>query len=81
MLFILIVFSIPVYGFAVWSLYEPEESYFFLDKWRYKEIPELSDLQIKWIRISSVIGMILWTLLIIFTAIDTFSPDPPLPTW
>ncbi|MEQ6377743.1 hypothetical protein RZN25_13055 [Bacillaceae bacterium S4-13-56] len=80
MLFILIVFSIPVYGSCIWSLYEPEESFFFLDRWRYKEIPELSDIQIKLIRIGSVITMILWTILIINVAIDTFTPEPPFPT-
>ena len=76
MLFIILVFSIPVYGYLVWSLYEPEESYFFLDRWKYKEVPELSDVQIKLIKYGSVIGMIIWTLLIIFIAIDTFTPDP-----
>jgi hypothetical protein len=80
MLFILIVFSIPVYGFGIWSLYEPEESFFFLDRWRYKEIPELSDIQIKLIRIGSVITMILWTILIIVVVIDTFTPEPAFPT-
>ncbi|SET47306.1 hypothetical protein SAMN05216389_11232 [Oceanobacillus limi] len=79
MLFILIVFSIPVYGFCIWSLYEPEESFFLFDRWRFKEIPELSDIQIKLIKIGSVIAMILWTILIIDVAIDTFTPDPPLP--
>ncbi|RNC97898.1 hypothetical protein [Lysinibacillus halotolerans] len=80
MLFIMIVFSIPVYGYGIWSLYEPEESYFFLDRWRYKEVPELSDIQIKLIRIGSVMGMIIWTAIIIVVAIDTFTPDPPLPS-
>ncbi|MEN2766248.1 hypothetical protein [Ornithinibacillus xuwenensis] len=80
MLFILIVFSIPVYCFGIWSLYEPEESFFFLDRWRYKEIPDLSDIQIKLIRIGSIVGMIIWTILIIIAAIDTFTPEPPLPT-
>lgn len=79
MLFISIVFSIPVYGFCVWSLYEPKESFFFLDRWRYKEIPELSDVQIKLIRIGSIIIIILWTILLISIAIDTFIPDAPLP--
>lgn len=79
MLFIVIVLSIPMYGFCIWSLYEPEESFFFLDKWRYKQIPELSDIQIKLIRIGSVIIMIIWTLMIINVAIDTFSPKPDFP--
>lgn len=47
MLFIVVVLSIPVYGYCIWSLYEPEEAFFFMDKWRYKEVPELSDLQLK----------------------------------
>jgi len=76
----MIVFSIPVYGYGIWSLYEPEESYFFLDRWRYKEVPELSDIQIKLIRIGSVMDMIIWTAIIIVVAIDTFTPDPPLPS-
>ena len=80
MLFIMIVFSIPVYGYGIWSLYEPEESYFFLDRWRYKEVPELSDIQINLIRIGSVMCMIIWTAIIIVVAIDTFTPDPPLPS-
>lgn len=73
MLFIILVLSIPVYGFAIWSLYEPEESYFFLDKWRYKEVPELSDIQIKLIKIGSITFMAIWTLLIIVIAFDTFT--------
>lgn len=79
MLFILIVISIPVYIFCIWSLYEPKESYFFLDRWRYKEIPELSDIQIKLIRIGSVITMIIWTIILIAGVIDAFTPDPPFP--
>lgn len=81
MLYILIVFAIPAYGFAIWGLYEPEESFFFLNRWRYKEVPELSEIQIKLIRFGNVIAMILWTILIIVAAIDTFTPEPPLPTY
>lgn len=77
--FIIIVLLIPVYGYCIWSLYEPEESIFFLDRWRYKEIPELSDLQIKLIRIGSVVVMIIMTISLIALAISTFTPTPPLP--
>lgn len=79
MLFIIILLSIPVYVYCIWSLYKPEESFFFLDRWRYKEIPELSDIQIKFIRIGGVIGMVVMTIIIIVVAIDTFTPDTPLP--
>ncbi|WP_042222473.1 hypothetical protein [Oceanobacillus manasiensis] len=78
MLFFVIVLSIPVYVLCIWSLYEPEESFLFLDRWRYKETPELSDIQIKLIRIGSVITMVLWTIFLIVTAIETFTPDPPM---
>lgn len=81
MLFVIIVLSIPVYGFSIWSLYEPEESFFFLDRWRYKEIPELSDIQIQLVRIGNVFAMILWTILIIVVVIHSFTPDPPLPVF
>lgn len=79
MLFISIVFSILVYGFCIWSFFEPEKSFFFLDRWRYIEIPELSDVQIKLIKIGSIIIMILWIILLISIAIDAFTPDLPLP--
>jgi len=39
----------------------------------------LSDVQIKLIRIGNIIIMMLWTILLISIAIDTFTPDPPLP--
>lgn len=74
-LFISIVLSIPIYGLCIWSLYQPEESYFFFDRWRYKEIPELSDIQIKLIRIGSVVTMIVFTIYLIVVAIDTFRAD------
>lgn len=69
----MIVLSIPVYGICLWSLYEPEKSYFFFDWWRYKELPELSDAQIKSIKVGSISVMILMTLKLISLAIETFA--------
>lgn len=74
MLFICIVLSIPVYGYCIWSLYDPEESFLFFERWRYKETPEVSDLQIKLIRIGSVFAMVIVTIYLIVVAIDTFRP-------
>lgn len=79
MLFICIVLLIPVYGYCIWSLYKPVESFLFLDRWRYKETPELSEIQIKLIRIGSVVAMIIMTISLIALAIVTFTPTPPLP--
>jgi hypothetical protein len=73
MLFIMTILAIPVYGICIWSLYEPEESYFFMKKWQYKELPELSDVQIKLIRIGSVAVMIIMTVQLIMMAIETFT--------
>lgn len=77
MFFVLLIFSIPVFIFSIWSLYEPEESYLFMRRWRYQRPPEISDLHKKAIRIGAVIGMILWLLLLLQTGYDTFfRPDP-----
>ena len=71
MLFIVVVLSIPIYGYCIWSLYEPEEAFFFMDKWRYKELPELSQLQIRSIRYSSIAVIILISVIILALAIHT----------
>lgn len=71
MLFIVAVLSIPVYGYCIWFLYEPEESFFFMEKWRYKEVPELSDLQIKLIRRSSIAIMAIITIILLLLAVHT----------
>ena len=71
MLFIVVFLSIPLYGYCIWSLYELEEAFFFMDKWRYKELPELSGLQIKSIRYSRIAVIILISVIILALAIYT----------
>ncbi len=77
LLFISIVLSIPVYGYCIWSLYDPVESFLFFERWRYKETPEVSELQIKLIRIGSVFGMVIVTIYLIVVAVQTFAPSEP----
>lgn len=77
LLFISIVLSIPVYGYCIWSLYDPEESFLFFERWLYKETPEVSELQIKLIRIGSVFGMVIVTIYLIVVAVQTFAPSEP----
>ena len=72
MLFIVIVLSIPVYGFFIWGLYEPEEAMLFLDKWRYDELPEFSELQFLWYKISNILGIVVVTVVILITIFATF---------
>ena len=71
MLFIVVVLSIPVYGYCIWSLYEPEEAFFFMEKWRYKELPEPSKLQMKLFCYSNIAAIILLSVMILALTIDT----------
>ena len=72
MLFITIVISIPVYGFFIWGLYEPEEAMLFMEKWRYKEQPEVSNMQMKLYKLGNICGIILLTLYIMGVGYNTF---------
>ncbi|ADH98801.1 hypothetical protein [Salisediminibacterium selenitireducens] len=77
MFFVLLVFSIPFFIFSIWTLFEPEESYLFMRRWRYERTPEISDLHKKTIRVGTVLGMIFWSFLLLQTGYDTFfRPDP-----
>ena len=71
MLFITIMLSIPVYGFMIWGLYEPEEAMLFMDKWRYEEQPEFSRMQLKLYKLGNICGVILLTLFIMGVAYNT----------
>lgn len=72
MLFIVTVLSIPAYAYCVWGLYEPEEAMLFMDKWRYSELPEFSNLQIKLFKLGNIIGIVVITLFIMSIAYNTF---------
>ena len=72
MLFFTIVISIPVYGFFIWGLYEPEEAILFMEKWRYKEQPEFSNMQMKLYKLGNICGIILLTLYIMGVGYNTF---------
>lgn len=76
MLFITVVLFIPLYIYFIWGLCEPEEAYFFLQKWEYKEVPEPSDIGLKIFKIANIVGIIILTIIIIVTAINSFKPDP-----
>lgn len=75
MLFIVVVLSIPVYGYCIWSLFETEEAMLFMDRWRYKEEPEFSDLQIKIFKSGNILAIIFMTIYILIVAYDTFFGD------
>lgn len=81
MLFFLLLFSIPIYGFCFWGIKDPEEVYVLFEDWRYRESPKLSDILVTLQRIGYVLFIIVWTIILIVVAMDTFAPDPdpPLP--
>lgn len=72
MLFIVVVLSIPVYGYCIWGLFETEEAMLFMDRWRYNEEPEFSELQIKFFKAGNIIVIVVMTLYILSLAYDTF---------
>ncbi|MFC7687118.1 hypothetical protein [Ureibacillus sp. GCM10028918] len=81
MLFIVFVLSLPVYTLAIYGLLEPREAILFMDRWKYKEEPEFSDLQMKWFKWGNIAAIVFATILIIISAIITFTPEeqPEIP--
>lgn len=75
MLFIVIVFSLPVYTLAIWGLYYPRDAILFMDRWRYSEEPEFSDLQMTLFKWRNIAAIVIITLFIIFSGISTFTPE------
>ena len=41
-----------------------------MDKWRYQEVPELSELQLKLFRYSSIVAIIVMSIVILVLAVD-----------
>ncbi|PPA71061.1 hypothetical protein [Jeotgalibacillus proteolyticus] len=76
MLFIVIVFSIPVYILAIWGLHDPEDAILFLQRWRYNETPEFSEWQFKLFKFGNIGAIVFMTLIIVLTGIETFRPAP-----
>ena len=71
-LFILLIFSIPVYGFGIYAYKEPEDSYMIGKRWMYDNEPELSKEAIKLHKNISLITIIVWTILLISGFISVF---------
>ena len=71
-LFILLIFSIPVYGFGIYGYKEPEDSYMIGKRWMYDNEPELSKEAIKLHKNISLITIIVWTILLISGFISVF---------
>ena|GEM_PF-3379456 len=64
-LIVVIILIIPVYGILIWSYFFPQDSYFWGKRWMYEEEPELSAGAIRYIKVTSIIGMIVFTLIFV----------------
>jgi len=58
-----IVFIIPMYGILIWSYFCPEESLLWGKRWMYKEEPELSDGAIRYMKVTSLIAIVIVTII------------------
>lgn len=73
MLFIAGILSIPFYGYFIWGLIEPEEAIVFLDKWRYDEPPQFSEIQMMLFKFGNIFGIGMTTIILIILGFETFS--------
>ncbi|MBU5674893.1 hypothetical protein KQI88_00495 [Alkaliphilus sp. MSJ-5] len=67
--FILIVFSIPIYGLLIWQYIEPEEIFLWGRRWMYEEEPEPSEELIEYYKKTAIIGIVFMTIVIIISFI------------
>lgn len=66
-IFILIIFSVPIYGLLIWSYIEPEESFFLGRRWMYGKEPELSEGAIKFHKTMSIVSIIVVTIILLLS--------------
>ncbi|UII55875.1 hypothetical protein LS684_20005 [Cytobacillus spongiae] len=64
-IFFTVVLSIPIFGFALWTLYFPEESILLGRRWMYKEKPEISKAAIQYTKFAALITMAFYPFLAI----------------
>ncbi|MDG5788536.1 hypothetical protein QA612_13700 [Evansella sp. AB-P1] len=62
-----ILICAPVYGILVWTYFYPEDSMLFLERWKYNEEPEFSELAIANAKFSAVFGIYIITIFILIT--------------
>lgn len=68
-IFIVFILLIPLYGVLIWSYFCPEESLLWGKRWMYKEEPEISEGAIRYIKVASLISVIVLTLVFVILII------------
>lgn len=66
------ILSIPLYAFLIWSYFNPDDSLLLGERWKYKEEPELSDEAIKSMKVHSIIGFVVITLILVIWFVTLF---------
>ncbi|GMK48869.1 hypothetical protein PghCCS26_59990 [Paenibacillus glycanilyticus] len=67
MIFLIIIFSVPLYAVLIWSYFEPRESLLWGKRWMYKEEPEISESAIRYTKIASIATIVFITLIIVLS--------------
>ena len=55
----------PLYGVLIWTYFYPKESLLWGKRWMYQEEPEISDGAIRYIKVASLISVMVMTLVFI----------------
>ncbi|WP_409271674.1 hypothetical protein V1499_19070 [Neobacillus sp. SCS-31] len=66
-IYLLIVFSVPIYVLLIWTYFYPEESMLFGRRWMFKEEPEISEGAIRYTKISSIVALVVLTIILLIT--------------
>lgn len=69
----IIIITLPLYGVLIWSYFYPEESFLWGKRWMYSEEPEPSEDAIIFIKIKSIIGIILVTFILVIGGFKIFN--------
>ncbi|WP_180827386.1 MULTISPECIES: hypothetical protein [Bacillus] len=68
--YLFIVLMIPVYGFLLWTYFNPEESVLKGQRWMYTEEPEVSRAAIRYTKFMSLFIMIALPVFILLMTLD-----------
>ncbi|WP_077619506.1 hypothetical protein [Bacillus sinesaloumensis] len=66
------IFMIPVLGILIWTYFEPEESMLFGQRWMFRDEPEFSNLAIRYTKFTSIVGIYLITMILLFYFVSCF---------
>ncbi|WP_316569369.1 hypothetical protein [Neobacillus sp. YIM B06451] len=64
-IYLLIVFSVPIYVLLILTYFYPEESMLFGRRWMFKEEPEISEGAIRYTKIAAIVSLVVLTIVLV----------------